>query len=365
MHFPPAPALSQASNPLNTMPAQEASHPQSITQVNAHPNDQTIKYNSAGYALSTTYTPSAQTATQQAQTSSVVNFHGKSISLETEEDIAAWIAERKRKWPSTANVEKKLAEIKPTHDVRPKKKVKTHREPRQPKENRPVSVNTSIQPSNATEVLDQDPGTKVDPSTKDDMNTTRRLPSSSLDVALAALSRDVETETHDLEPVTNNDNEEMRKTENVQPAQAPIKAPEASDVSSDDGSDSSSVCSSDSSQNSSDDDMPVATSSKLAVTEVVTEQPTQNLASRPKRPCKYFRQGRCSRGDACTYSHDVNRSEARQKAPQKSTPRLDDRYKWRKRKSLYDRLVENELQQEKLMAESATKDATTSIVDTT
>lgn len=43
----------------------------------------------------------------KAQTSAPVYIPGTTITLQTEEDIAKWIAERKKKWPTKANIEKK------------------------------------------------------------------------------------------------------------------------------------------------------------------------------------------------------------------------------------------------------------------
>ncbi|KAK9480607.1 nuclear fragile X mental retardation-interacting protein 1-domain-containing protein [Lipomyces japonicus] len=52
-----------------------------------------------------------EAASRAGSTSGVITVTGTNISLQTEEDIAKWIADRKKKWPTARRVEEKQVEM--------------------------------------------------------------------------------------------------------------------------------------------------------------------------------------------------------------------------------------------------------------
>lgn len=264
-------------------------------------------------------------------------IQGTNISLDTPEDIAAWIQERKRKWPTDANVQKNKLEKAQSGLLNTNKKQKRKGGQAKRQSDRPVQENQRAVPV---------------PIRTPENVATSSLPPSSLDVALAAVTNSIEAAAAVA------DDPEAPQPESVP---GPTLAPEpaaSSDISSvSSSSESSSDTDSSDSSDNDDDILPEAISSKLATlppTEEVTPI-TVTAQTKGKRPCKYFRQGRCKRGDECIFSHVLPAQAAQGIRMQKPVQpqRVDDRYKWRKRKSLYERLVEAEVQKEQEEAQKA------------
>ncbi|KAG0345517.1 hypothetical protein BG004_003657 [Podila humilis] len=72
-----------------------------------------------------------------------------------------------------------------------------------------------------------------------------------------------------------------------------------------------------------------------------------NDRQRPKRPCRYFMRGRCGKGDKCTYSHDPslkNKTQSTQKANATASNRKE---LFRARPSLLQMLLSGEIKEEK------------------
>ncbi|KAI1296198.1 nuclear fragile X mental retardation protein interacting protein 1 [Mortierella claussenii] len=66
-------------------------------------------------------------------------------------------------------------------------------------------------------------------------------------------------------------------------------------------------------------------------------------STRPKRPCKYFLRGHCTRGDKCTFSHDPSLKNK----VQKTNPASNKKEVFRSRPSLLQMLLSDEIKQEK------------------
>lgn len=320
-----------------------------------------IQYNDAGYALSSTYNAAQQSTFDTQKIASLSckipppKIHGTNISLDTPEDIAAWIAERKKKWPSTTNIEKKVAQEPAKARSGSKSLHKdslTTKDSTKNVKNVPMSITTDSS-GNAVESNGSNRSVEVP-----------KACASSLDIALAALSGSIESE----QIVDTVPTKQILTVDIVPQLQAgthaTLPSSDSSDAS-DSDSDSASISGSDD-----DDDEPKAISSKLESSAMPAQDSSVSALPSPstkRRVCKYFRQGRCNRGEACTYLHDASQAKNGAASDSKKGPgkqNVDDRYKWRKRKSLYERLVEQELEQEqeqeKLRAENEAKEKASS-----
>lgn len=360
----------------------------------------TVQYNAEGYALSSTYAAGDvqhvnRRPPQQGGTGSTIpppRIQGTTISLDTPEDIAKWIAERKKRWPTAANVEKnKFERPVPSSSSSPSAPRNEKKRKRNDRDSA-AKCDHKVVPRPATGQSDPQPttlSTQSGPQAKehDAEPRSRQVPASSLDIALAALSGDYGGGSTD--PVAARQAEHEDAGAMTELPIIPGPGSNAAADSTSDGSTSTSESDSDDSIGSLDDEeggddgdddrAPVAVSSKLGLEEsmrpvaVDKDGRVGGAFARPKRPCKYFRQGRCTRGEDCTFSHAVveggtgrgarnDKSAARgggrqqqgqgrgQPSSSSHPARVDDRYKWRKRKSLFDRLMENEVEREKAVA---------------
>lgn len=307
-----------------------------------------VQYNEAGYALSTNYNPPKPA--EDASSTSIKPkippplIQGTNISLDTPEDIAKWIAERKKKWPTPANVEKNNIEKSRLAAQRPaakKRKMQHKKIQDRPQDSGTTTLSSQkrsdVETTNPSEILDV--GVVVQRVEKDKVEQeTQGVSASSLDVALAALTGTIEAETSPPK---------INEAEDAEAMTGPVKALDdqsGSDGSSGDSTSSGSSSDSDSSGSDSDqDDAPEPVSSKI-----VAETKEEPVSSRPRRVCKYFRQGRCTRGDDCTFGHILARprNDGKTSNATRGPAKMDDKQKWRKRKSLYERLVEGELAKE-------------------
>lgn len=264
--------------------------------------EQALQYNSEGYALSQTY--KADSTPSQSTLNTVVHvIQGTNISLETPEDIEQWINERKKKWPSAANMAKK--------ELKAKAKVPFVKQ-----------SSTIIQDNSASQ-------TRTEAST---------LGSSSLDVALAALERQETQECLPMGLALQNDSASGKQhdamTDRVD-LTAKLTTPSDDLPLEDEGPE-------------------VSTSKILDVASMQNQHrdvPKPTRAPGKARTCKYYKQGRCTRGQNCSFPHDAQQQPG-QRVQADRPVKVDDRHKWRKRKSLYERLVENELAAEKAAAKA-------------
>lgn len=287
-----------------------------------------------------------------------VSYKGKTSTLKTPSEIAAWIAERKKNYPTQARVAEKKKAAEEAKASREAARQKTQEQQQaQWKEGRKQSEKTPNAPSDSG----------ADPDTKRREEIRRNLEREQERIAKAvaeadaarlrlealqkeALSLNTEcikeedqtvkdepiTDSHDniaalnikTEPADNDEPQEATSSSEPSapaswvkkepecvleapevPASAPFGAPtphdmkavnelsnQGSDWTSSDGSDSDSEAHSDS------DSAPEQASSRRTGPERVPPPPRQ---SKVKSICRYFSSGKCRKGDQCTFLHDT------------------------------------------------------------
>ena len=246
-------------------------------------------------------------------------YRGQAANLRTPAEIAAWIAERKRRYPTQAKREaaQKEAEEKRTRWETEKQArleaTKLARENRQ-KGKRPDKSITTGKPAQKD-------------AAKDEAATAAKLHAERLRRKALKAQRDLAAAEAKLEQYTGA----------AQQAEKDPALASSSDDSLGSLSDSSALSSDDPTDSDSDDDgPPEAQSSKIEVPSVSNEGGPGSRAG--KRPCVSFsRTGRCRFGSRCHFSHE---QAARPPAAAGQTKSKNER------KSLFQALVEREQDEE-------------------
>ncbi|KAI9019532.1 hypothetical protein CLU79DRAFT_836536 [Phycomyces nitens] len=224
--------------------------------------------------------------------------------LDTPEALAAWIAARKKNWPSEANIERKAREAKEraAKGQLPKKNGK-----RKGKE------------------LDK-PKVKKERVTKEVVAETKPIITSSLGL-ISGYGSDSEEEMFDAVQTV----EEIMQIEPSEKAKNEPQNTEQSTDSEDDSDDSDDLVDPTKDAISSKDP---SSSGKI---------PTPEAPRSFKRICKYFSRGQCRRGDGCHFSHEIKpkkRPEPRQPVKVEAV---------HKRPNLLRMLLDKDIRQERNM----------------
>lgn len=368
MSFDYPPHFAQFSNavPTAVAPPQVSLPSRPVVSYSATPKSTApLQCNEAGYALSSTYDAGqlnqSKSTTGPKTPISPPAIQGTNIRLDTPEDIAAWVAERRKKWPTESNIEKNKERKAQAGAQPPNKKRKGQHKAKQKRNasrDLPMitknEVTVSDSPDSSRDVDKLPPALNARQAGAENGDTESHGPSmlSSLDVALAALKNSMDAESDAASMAAQlHEPPSDPKPEITEPVEASYNDDSSVESSSSISSDT------DSSDSSEDEDdlaqLPESISSKIA-TLLPPIRPEANTAAAAvvmKRPCKYHRQGRCTRGDECVFFHEITKKPD---GARKSTQlqRVDDRHKWRKRKSLYERLVEAEIANEQMQLEA-------------
>ena len=268
------------------------------------------------------------------------SYRGRTATLQSPEDIAAWIEERKKRFPTQAKVEEKKKAMEEARKAR-EEALKQKRESRKQEKKQPQKDSRGQDQQKAS----RDPvdaaakaAQKADKLRQKLLREQKRVAKAEADAERARLK---------LEKLQNEPNrsetggEEMngsQKTQTPVAAEHVSLAPEGgkaddaqhlaetqmeaaeisslsgmaddSDWTSSGGSDDDSSSESDSDHDS-DDDAPEEMTSRREGPERVPPPPRENVK---KRVCRHFaRNGRCLRGDKCNFLHELPERKANTK----------------------------------------------------
>lgn len=262
-------------------------------------------------------------------------YRGRTATLKTPEDIAAWIEERKKRFPTQARAEerkKAMEEAKKARDEAMKQK----REARQQEIKRPQKdtrerqqQRTSGDPVDAVAKAKE----KADKLRRKLEREQKRVVKAEADAERARLKveeqrkestglskdGDVSQEAQpSATPAGHVSGEPGKPVANMEAAETSPSSdtPDDSDWTSSSGSDSSDSEESDDEDADGDDSAPEETTSRREGPEKVPPPPRTNVK---KRVCRHFaRNGRCLRGNSCNFLHELPERKAKTKpaAPQ-------------------------------------------------
>ncbi|KAK3820414.1 MAG: hypothetical protein J3Q66DRAFT_439390 [Benniella sp.] len=231
-------------------------------------------------------------------------IHPRAPVLKTPEDIAAWIAERRKAWPTQANIQKKEQERQEMVAKGQVVEETTGFNRKDKKRTRNIGSNNNRE--------------QVQSSSAATSETEEGVPAKKVKTEGGAIvSTGAASGENSVPYVSSADNSEGEEEEGALGERDEVD--EAMD--------------------------PV----KDAVT---SKDPTvmgkillpNDRSSRPKKPCKYFLRGKCTRGDQCTYSHDPSFTNKIQKSGSESPT---TKALFRTRPSLLHMLLSSEIKDEK------------------
>lgn len=272
-------------------------------------------------------------------------YNGSLATLKTAADIAAWISERRKRYPTRAKTEAaKMAEVERRQRLEQEKQTKLETKRHKLHENKKShrQVRDDPKSSNSTAMFDKERPHGVEAKKDSGKALAREI--SALD----------QTQDYEHAALKNDSSVLARNTKMIHPrdgksAISQISKPVTEVL--DDGfihdtsdsselTDSEMTSSSGSSSDSEDDSAPEELSSKSAGLNYSRAPQTKDTSSRPvcRALSKY---GRCKYGSTCRYSHDLpaRRSKRQLKTEMNSTSS--------KRRSLWQAMVEKEQEEER------------------
>lgn len=282
-----------------------------------------VLYNEAGYAISQAYDPKKQpdlhTITMQDSSTTKISknilpppvIEGTNIKLQTEEEIAAWIAERKKRWPSSKVVEEK-----------------------------------KLKNNNSVALLPTDTTGVVRGSRKRRVEDASGTHSTSLDRRKTICGIGCDDEVLDAQEKqasllnTLDDPEQNLKMMENQLVRSTDRGSDVNNETDEDSDSSPEIISSKPAQPPSDE-QPLINSPDQAQKNLQTAVSSKVGT----RLCRYFQRGHCSREDGCTYRHELSSKNMNPKSKTINN-NGNDNYKWRKRPTLIQRLIDKELEVE-------------------
>lgn len=237
------------------------------------------------------------------------SFNGKVSTLQSPADIANWIAERKKRYPTKARIEEKkrleAEKAKEAEEARKKKQQEREAARHETKESQGEANPNSKDPINAAMKAKR----KAEKLRKKLLKEERKLAKAEADAERAGLlTKDRQKGDSVANEVESAEGKAAAEINNGAPAASaamPRSSPvdgDTDDETSSSGSDSSSDTSDTSSEESDSDSAPEELTSRRTQPERV---PPPSREARRKKPCHQFaRRGKCSRGDRCPYSHE-------------------------------------------------------------
>lgn len=239
-------------------------------------------------------------------------YRGRTATLQTPEDIAKWIEERKKRFPTQARVEEKKKAMEEAKKAR-EEALKQKRESRKEETKRTHKDSRGSDQQKA-------PNDPVDAATKAAQKAEKlrqKLLREQKRVAKAeAEAKRAQAKVEALQKESAGEKTGEGSTDAAE-ISSPADMSGDSDWTSSSGSDDSSSGSDSDSEGSDDDSAPEEMTSRREGPERVPPPPRENVK---KRICRHFaRNGRCLRGDSCNFLHELPDRKTKNKpaAPQK------------------------------------------------
>ncbi|KAL4951320.1 hypothetical protein BDW69DRAFT_170377 [Aspergillus filifer] len=231
-----------------------------------------------------------------------VTYRGRTSKLQTSAEIAAWIAERKKRFPTQAKIEenkkaadearkaKKAKEEAQRQQNQARKQAAAHVKKEQEKQNQKQQSREALDPADAAAKAKL----KAEKLRRKLMKEEKRIAQAEADAERARKGEESQDVGTQPEPKTENQ-EPLAQDEAV--ASDPLDSSDDSDWTSSSGSDSSS----DSDESDDDDAPPESATSRREGPERVPPP----ARDEKKRICRHFaRSGRCPRGKSCKFVHE-------------------------------------------------------------
>lgn len=241
-------------------------------------------------------------------------YRGRTATLQTPEDIAKWIEERKKRFPTQARVEEKKKTMEEAKKAR-EEALRQKRESRKEEPKRPQK--DSRGPSSHNDPVDAATKAtqKAEKLRQKLLREQKRVAKAEADAKRAQAKVEALQKQSDGTATTGDKTGESRMS-------SPSDKSGDSDWTSSSGSDDSSSGSESDSDDSADDSAPDEMTSRREGPERVPPPPRENVK---KRICRHFaRNGRCLRGDSCNFLHEMperkvknNSNNNNKPAPQK------------------------------------------------
>lgn len=237
------------------------------------------------------------------------SFNGKVSTLQSPADIANWIAERKKRYPTKARIEEKkrleAEQAREAEEARKKRQQEREAARQQAKESQGDAIADSKDPIHAAIKAKR----KAEKLRKKLMREERKLAKAEADAERAGLKtkdsqQDDSATDKKVESTETKAAAEINDGSTTASAAMPRSSPvdvDTDDETSSSGSDLSSDTSDTSSEESDSDSAPEELTSRRTQPERVPPP----RETRRRKPCHQFaRRGKCSRGDRCPYSHE-------------------------------------------------------------
>ena len=256
-------------------------------------------------------------------------YKGQSSTLRTPAEIAAWIAERRKRWPTEAKREvakKEAQDRKQKWEEEKKRRAEAFQETKKRREAERSKANAAKHP--------RKPHAQLPPAQGLDSDEVRAAQSRAEHLRRKALKAQQKLEAAEKALLRAGTGSRAGEAHAMEADQ------DLDDDSSSVLSDSSDLTASTSTSgsDSDDDSAPEQTSSKVQVDK---DESSPKKTFSTKKPCQFFvKHGNCKYGTKCRYSHDVNQPPAQGSKVPKNGPKSE-------RKGLWQVMVEKEKEEER------------------
>lgn len=274
-------------------------------------------------------------------------IQGLGYALQTEEQIAKWIEERRKRWPTSKVIAEKAAKGPkaslqgPSHGrgdrtagrgLPKSARGKAHAGPSSQRKAPNVTPQFSekvptTKSSQKRSREDEDDGSGDDEEDEEAVLRERYLKSRSTngtvdDAGPATVHRNVDQGNDDEDQASNDDNEDMDPIKDAVSSKIEIKDPKLDPTQQPDPN----------VKNHTSNDQ--------------TDQVAQNMNEKQTKVCKWWKLKRCKRGDSCLYSHPPRDQPTKKQKPSKNKPTMNTATQPTSGSGLLSKLLEKDIKQD-------------------